>query len=614
MKFPDLAPTLRRLTRPQERIRELEREIEEHRRSTSLLWALDQASATMAHAKSSDECYRTIAAQLDALGFITTVLRYDQESDTLELAYMADRTGAIAKIEALTGIVRSTQLPAKNTEFHRRIIEHRTTEFCDDGAKITEAVLPAVVKPFAPAIATALGVNLTIGAPLIIDDSVIGILSVSSRDLTPEDTTAISAFAYQVSATLNQLRLVEKLRRSLEDLENAEARLVASQKIQAVGRLAGGIAHDLNNLLTSISVSCEVLRADAPQGGAEMVELEAIAHATSGAAALIRQLLAFGRKQVLDRKPRSINDVVVGMVRLIESVLGEDVDVKLALDDHLRLARLDRTQLERVLLNLSVNAHDAMERGGEVRIQTCNVDASMLDLDEDDTLSGEFVCLRFYDSGCGMDPEVQAQVFEPFFTTKAPGRGTGLGLSVVYGIVRQHDGLIRVESEPGHGTLFEIFFPTTDAIPERSQAKTTSVNLDANPRAGQRILLVEDDDGVRRSIQRVLRRKGYDVVSAACVFDARQIFEAEGDTFELLLSDVVLPDGLGPTLAEELTAVRPELGVVLATGYAGARGHSEVARAQHWTLLHKPFELDKLLDAVAAAIADPRSDADRLEA
>jgi len=606
MKLPKLAPTLKRLTEPQKRIQELEQEIEEHRRSTSLLWALDQAAAAMAEAMTAEDCYRTIAEQLDALGLRTSVLHYVAEDDILRLAYMADFTDAITRLEELTGLDRTLALSTDN-DFHGPIIKSRTTEFSSNFAEIIERVLPDLIKPLAPTITATLGMGRSIGAPLVVEDAVIGVLVVSSSELTSSDTASISAFAHQVSATLGKVRLVQKLQKSLADLENAEAQLVASQKMQAVGRLAGGIAHDLNNLLTSISVSCEVLRADSKEGPAS-VELETIAHATSGAAALIRQLLAFGRKQVLDRKAQNLNDIVLGMGRLLDRVLGEDVKVKLMLEGDLRSTRIDRMQLEQVILNLSVNARDAMEQGGQLRIQTQNVDAGRLDFGDDEPLAGELVCLRFYDTGCGMDPEVAAQVFEPFFTTKAPGRGTGLGLSVVYGIVRQHGGLVRIESEPGHGTLFELFFPATDAPPVAAPRRAAPVNLQLLPLAGQRILLVEDDDGVRRAVQRVLRRKGYDVASVGCVFDALQLFEAEGDTFQLLLSDVVLPDGLGPTLAEQLTARRPDLGVVLATGYAGARAHSDVAKAQHWTLLHKPFELELLLDAVAAAIGDPPGD------
>ena len=366
----------------------------------------------------------------------------------------------------------------------------------------------------------------------------------------------------------------------ITDRKRLEEQLLQSQKMEAVGRLAGGIAHDFNNLLTAI-IGYSDLLARRVKGTPRLEHnVGEILEAAERAAGLTRQLLAFSRKQVLQPRVLSLNAAVTDIENMLRRVIGEDIQLLTALAGGLGQVRADPTQLEQVILNLAVNARDAMPRGGKLVLETANVDVD----------DARYVMLAVSDNGVGMDAETQSRVFEPFFTTKEPGKGTGLGLAMVYGIVAQSGGSIRVDSEPGRGTTFKVLLPRVDEPP----------TVDPPPaerpagRGCETVLVAEDEDGVRSLICEVLRGLGYRVLEAPRPELALDLMAAEGAPVRLLLTDVVMPGMDGRQLAERLTARQPGLRVLYISGYTG----EAIARhgvLEHGTqLLQKPFTPEAL--------------------
>ena len=379
----------------------------------------------------------------------------------------------------------------------------------------------------------------------------------------------------------------------ITDRRRLEEQLVQSQKMEAIGRLAGGIAHDFNNLLTAIFGYADLLARGVKEMPRLLRNVQEILHAAERAAGLTRQLLAFSRKQVLQPRVLSLNAAVAGMETMLRRLIGEDVQLFTALDPGLGQARADPGQLEQVILNLAVNARDAMPQGGQLIVETANVDL------EDD----RYVMLAVSDTGVGMDADVRRHLFEPFFTTKGPGKGTGLGLATVYGIVAQSGGSIRVQSEPGHGTTFKVFLPRVDE-PLAAEARPV-----ARPAVGgaETVLVAEDEDGVRSLICEILGELGYEVLEAGHPEAAIEAMAGGGRRVHLLLTDVVMPGMNGPQLAARLTALQPGLRVLYMSGYTGesiAR-HGVLEHGTH--LLQKPFTPDDLARKVREVL-DQRAD------
>ena len=343
-----------------------------------------------------------------------------------------------------------------------------------------------------------------------------------------------------------------------------ETQLQQAQKMEAVGRLAGGVAHDFNNLLTVITGYAEVVLESPDVTEHTRGFVTEIQQAGKRAAALTRQLLAFSRQSLLQPRVLSLNGVVAETSNMLRRLIGEHIQLSTVLDPALRPVRADPGHLGQVLMNLAVNARDAMPRSGKLTIETANVligeDYGATHLD---CKVGPHVMLAMSDTGAGMTPDVQARIFEPFFTTKGVGEGTGLGLSMVFGIVRQSGGCIHVYSEPGHGTTFKIYLPAVDgSAPEEREAPRRS-----GARGEETILLVEDEDGVRRLAARVLRAQGYQVLTATDGRDALRVVEAHEGPLGLLLTDVVMPHVGGPELAGRIRARFPELRVLFMSGY-----------------------------------------------
>jgi len=378
---------------------------------------------------------------------------------------------------------------------------------------------------------------------------------------------------------------------SLEEIterKQLESQYRQSQKMEAIGRLAGGVAHDFNNLLTAISGYSEMTLMDLRRDDPLRLNIEEILKAADRATSLTQQLLAFSRKQILQPRKISLNDTLTGMHEMLRRLIGEDVDLSLELEPDLGTVTADPGQIEQIVMNLAVNARDAMPRGGKLFIETDNVF-----LDEAYTQRhlevspGPYVMLAVSDNGLGMDEETQARIFEPFFTTKERGKGTGLGLATVYGIINQSGGHIWVYSEPGQGTAFKIYLPRLDAAVEVERAKVIPAEM---PFGEETILVVEDEDALRALIQRSLKKFGYRVLEARHGGEALLICEQAQEPIHLMLVDVVLPQMSGPRIAARLAGLQPGMKVLYMSGYTeNAIVHHGILD-QQVPFLQKPFK------------------------
>jgi PAS domain S-box-containing protein len=358
---------------------------------------------------------------------------------------------------------------------------------------------------------------------------------------------------------------ITERKRAEAALRKSEEQLRQSQKMEAIGNLAGGIAHDFNNLLSIILSYSGMLAHDMTPSDPRRADLQEIEAAGTRAAELTRQLLAFGRKQILQPKVVNLNDILVGMERMLKRLIGEDIELRLVTNPNLGRTLVDPGQFEQIVMNLAINSRDAMPLGGRLTLEATNVDLDTAYAAEHvGATAGPHVMLAVTDSGVGMDAATQAHMFEPFFTTKEKGKGTGLGLATVFGIVQQSGGNIWVYSEPGKGTCFKIYLPRTDAV---AVADATPA-LQSGPLVGtETILLVEDDERVRALARTILDRHGYHVLEAQSGGDALLICEEHPATIHLLITDVIMPRMSGRQLAERLQPLRPHMKVLFMSGY-----------------------------------------------
>jgi len=379
--------------------------------------------------------------------------------------------------------------------------------------------------------------------------------------------------------------------------KSLQAQLLQAQKMESVGRLAGGIAHDFNNLLTAIVGYTELALATLPPENLLHDDLQAILNATERATALTRQLLAFARKQVLAPQVFDLNTLILNLDKLLRRLIGEDVELVVQEAPGAALVKADPHQIEQVLLNLALNARDAMPDGGRLQIEIANVMWEQIEIanvmweqaaHEQPTQASQvaYVMLAVNDTGGGMPPEVQAHLFEPFFTTKEVGKGTGLGLATVYGIVQQHGGQIEVSSQVGHGTSVKVYLPRTSEAADFRRERAAARSL---PGGSETILVVEDEQMVRRVATRVLLQLGYNVLEAAEGMEALRVAQRHGGTIDLLLSDMVMPQMNGNLLAERLRVLYPRLKVIFISGYSDTMIGQQ--RLLEWkeALLQKPF-------------------------
>jgi len=392
--------------------------------------------------------------------------------------------------------------------------------------------------------------------------------------------------------------------RDVTDRHRLEERLMQSEKIESVGRLAGGIAHDFNNLLTAILGYTELLLANRSADDPDRTDLEEIQKAGQRAASLTQQLLAYSRKQMLSPKDVDLNQTVTNLQSMLSRLIREDIALTYQCAPQPAFVKIDPTQIEQVIVNLVLNARDALPAGGIIRLEVARVELADVDLPSDLPLRApEFIRLRVIDNGVGIAPEAWPHLFEPFFTTKEVGKGTGLGLASVYGIVRQSNGFINVESEPGAGTTFTMHFPAVAVSGARREEPAAAQPAVLGGR--ETILLVEDEDAVRVIISAVLRRHGYQVLEASTPHGALEIFDEHGDTIDLLLTDVVMQEINGPALAQRLVARRPELRILFISGYADLATPLD-AGGTNVSFLSKPFEASALARKVREVLSRGR--------
>jgi PAS domain S-box-containing protein len=378
-----------------------------------------------------------------------------------------------------------------------------------------------------------------------------------------------------------------------------EDQLRQAQRLEAIGRLAGGIAHDFNNILTTIIGYSEMLLTGLDEDSQQFTQAKRIRHAANRASALTHQLLAYGRRQVLVPQDLDINAVISSMADMLRRLIGEQVELRLELND-VGAAKVDRSGLEQMIMNLSINARDALGAGGRLILRTEQVELDEAYCASREITPGKFVKIVAADNGAGMDEATRVRVFEPFFTTKELGKGTGLGLSTVYGIVKQSTGHIEVESSPGQGSQFSIYLPhaplpaVSPSIPEPPDVP--------RPVGTPTVLVAEDDQGVRALIHRYLKRAGYDVVLASSGQEA--VEAVKGRTIDLLVTDVVMPGMGGEGLATALRAEQPNLGILYISGYPE---EVDVSRPDHTSFLRKPFTRQDLVSHLEALLShDPR--------
>jgi len=391
-----------------------------------------------------------------------------------------------------------------------------------------------------------------------------------------------------------------------------EEQLRHSQKMEAIGVLAGGIAHDFNNILTAIQGYSELALMTVQEDSTLHQYLNEIRKASKRAADLTSQMLFFSRKQPITMVPLDLNQIIQNLTRMIGRIIGEDIRLHTELESDLWPFQGDSGTIEQVIMNLVVNARDAMPTGGDITIQTQNI---QVDKEYCNNYRyarpGRFVCLRVEDTGVGIDQEIIDRIFEPFFTTKGVGKGTGMGLSVVYGIVKQHEGWVNVESPPDQGTVCSIYLPAVFVKPVKEQKSADS--LHAYRGKGERILLVEDEESVRNLSTMMLSETGYVVFHASNAKEALDIFKKERGNFDLILSDVVLPGDSGLMLVEQLRKLKPGINVLFTSGYSDEKSGRRLIQERKYPYLQKPYELVVLLQTIRDALRPNKDRTDALE-
>ncbi len=388
-----------------------------------------------------------------------------------------------------------------------------------------------------------------------------------------------------------------KIKGHAEELEKKvqerTQRLLQTERLAVVGQLAGGVAHDFNNFLTAILGISELLLQTLPEEDAMRADIESIAKVGKKAAALVRQLLAFSRRQILMPKYLNLNEVLSETKKMLGRVIGENIELIVKTDPNLGVVKADPVQIEQIILNLAVNARDAMPSGGTLIIETSNqrLDANYCRSRQVSLEPGKYVTLSVSDNGTGMTKEVKTRIFEPFFTTKEKGQGTGLGLASVYGIVRQSNGDIYVYSEEGKGTTFKIFLPQTE---ESAEAKMEEMKAPEIPKGKETILLVEDEEEVRKLTARMLEQQGYTVMQAREGTEALKVAQSYDGRIDLLLTDVIMPNMNGKMLAEQLVGERNGLKVLFLSGYTDTMILQQGITDSCETFLQKPYTLESL--------------------
>jgi signal transduction histidine kinase/CheY-like chemotaxis protein len=387
---------------------------------------------------------------------------------------------------------------------------------------------------------------------------------------------------------------IQGISRDATERKFLQRQLVQAQKMEAIGRLAGGIAHDFNNLLTVIIGYSDSILNSLPKDAPNREELEVIKRSGDRAAALTSKLLAFSRKQILQPKIIDLKALIEDCLKLLRRLIGENIELIAATAPDVGFVKADMTQIEQVIMNLAVNSRDSMPQGGKLTLEVSNASLDKaFAIDHIGALPGEYIMMAISDTGTGMDAETISHIFEPFFTTKEEGKGTGLGLATVYGIIKQSGGFIYVDSALGQGTTFKIYLPRIDGVVERAQSR-----MPISPKGSETILLAEDSDDVRVLTSRILQERGYTVVQAIDGSSAVKIAEQHVGIIHLLITDMVMPGGMsGYDVYKAVLSLYPDIAALVITGYSGELA-GESALNPKIPILPKPFTADDLLRRV----------------
>ena len=479
------------------------------------------------------------------------------------------------------------EVPDKSIVFPRKIwsglwgrsLKEKKTHMSNEGLSLPEGHV---------------ALNNALVVPILYHDELIGQFAVAqtSGGYDDEDRDLLEGAADQTAPVLKALR-EQALQREIH--ERLEEQYRQAQKMEAVGQLTGGIAHDFNNLLQVINGGTEMALLDLDADHPVRETLKDVVEAGQQASRLVEQLLLFSRRQIMRPISLDLNEVVSGVLEMLRRVIGEQVRLEWNPHSGGGAIRADRGMVEQALVNLSVNARDAMVGGGTLKVETedVTIDEAYCEA-RPGAVPGRYVLLRVSDTGSGMDTETLDQAFEPFFSTKETGKGTGLGLATVYGIVRQHEGMIDVHSEPGRGTTFEVYWPVTSPAADGSKEE-----IETSMEGGdETILLAEDEGMVRRMARTILERAGYTVLTARTGLEAVKLFEEEDGEVDLAILDVVMPELGGREAHDRIRARRPNVKVLFASGYSENAIHSNFILDRGFNLIQKPFTRRDLLRAV----------------
>ncbi|MBM4325221.1 MAG: response regulator [Deltaproteobacteria bacterium] len=463
---------------------------------------------------------------------------------------------------------------------------------------ISDHSMPHFSSPAALAILKESGLDLPfmIVSGTIGEDVAVAAMKAGAHDYIMKDN--LTRLVPAIERELKEAALRQERKRAEGEKEKLQAQLTQAQKMESIGTLAGGVAHDFNNILTTIQGYAQLGMMSLKEDDPLYENLKEIQQASGRAANLTRQLLLFSRKQPMELFTLNLSETVDNLMKMLNRLIGEDIAVDTHLEPNLWTVRVDPGNIEQVIMNLVVNAKDAMSNGGRITIKTENVE-----IDKDYcniyryAYPGRFVCLSVEDTGIGMSKEILQNIFEPFFTTKGLGKGTGLGLSVVYGIVKQHEGWINVYSEPGQGSIFKVYLPVSSEE-AKHETKTEIISIKDIQGKGERILLVEDDLGIREFANKVLTSNGYEVLETSNTQEALDISEKKSGDLALVFSDVVLPDKSGIDLVEELLSRKPGLKILLTSGYTDQKSQWSVIKEKGYCFIQKPYNLNDLLRVV----------------
>ncbi|MBI5777973.1 MAG: response regulator [Planctomycetes bacterium] len=442
------------------------------------------------------------------------------------------------------------------------------------------------------------GLKACFGIPIINGEKALAVLVFCASESLPEDKRLVE----MVSSVALQLGSIFQRKQMAEKEQMIQKQLYQAQKMESIGGLAGGVAHDFNNILGAVKGFAELALMDIDKTNPLYEYLKHIVASTDRGANLTRQLLLFSRKSNVELQPLNLNEAVNNMLKMLARLIGENIRIETKLNPDVSIIKADAGNIEQVLMNLAVNAHDAMPQGGKITITTEDIT-----IDEEyskfhqESRPGNFICLSISDTGIGMDKNTVARIFEPFFTTKTAGKGTGLGLAVVYGIVKRHEGWINVYSEPGQGAIFRIYLPVSgEKVKPKTDTKTIVLeNIRGN---GERILVVEDNMAIQEMVARALTKIGYTVSRAATGSEAREIFGRTKGGFHLVLSDIILPDTNGIELTDELSRRRPGLSIILSSGYLDKSEYSDEVKKRNLPFIPKPYQLTTLFKTIKETI------------